>query len=412
MFKEIHEYNPYPSLGDISWDFPPVDWLWPSWIPRGMLTLLAAAPGVGKSLVALDLARRIIHDRPFPDGAPVPCPGGNVLIVDAENTPALINQRASAWEVDSHRLFLMRAPAILSLSKGGILSLSKGIDLADPEQQLHLIRMVGRIKPALLVVDSLAVATSSVETSLPAVSSLLSFLATIAQRANIAILIVHHLRKRSSSGGRSRLRRVLADDLRGSSHITAAACSVLSLSPCPEPVAGPGRPSPLPLPPTRLPKGYPEPRPEPCPEPVEGPVAGPVAGPAQGPTAQRRLLEVIKTNLCSPPPPLGLLLQGESLSVPTLSYSPFDETWLHPPSPPTKVELCARWLLTYLARAGAPVKPAEIKRAAAQANYSRNTLYRARLTLADSILELGAGPRDPHKRWILAEEPPSSPPTL
>jgi hypothetical protein len=60
----------YPSLHEISGQFTSVDWLWPAWIPRGMLTLFGAAPGAGKSLVALDLARRVIHGEPFPDGAP------------------------------------------------------------------------------------------------------------------------------------------------------------------------------------------------------------------------------------------------------------------------------------------------------------------------------------------------------
>ena len=75
-----------------------------------MLTLFGAAPGAGKSLVALDLARRIIAGEPFPDGAPVPNPGSNVLIVDAEGAPALLNQRAEAWRMDRRRLFLRLAP--------------------------------------------------------------------------------------------------------------------------------------------------------------------------------------------------------------------------------------------------------------------------------------------------------------
>ena len=40
-------FTPYPSLHEMSAQFPPVDWLWPSWIPRGLLTLFGAAPGAG-----------------------------------------------------------------------------------------------------------------------------------------------------------------------------------------------------------------------------------------------------------------------------------------------------------------------------------------------------------------------------
>ena len=369
MAEETEEYTAYPSLHQISNRFPPVDWLWPSWIPRGMLTLLGAAPGVGKSLVALDLARRIIHNGTFPDGAPVPCPGSNILIVDAENAPALLNQRTQAWDIDSRRLFLMLAPYP-----------SRSIDLAEPVQQLHLAKMVGKIRPALLVIDSLAGATASGETSLHGARALLSYLSSIAREANLALLVIHHLRKRARSGRPSNLHQVVADDLRGSSHISAAARSVLALSPV-------GRPSTFLIPPT------------------PGPAAAASAHSPTPPPAERRRLEVVKTNLCRRPPPLGLLFQGENVPVPTLCYSAFDETWLEHPSQPTQVNLCARWLLGFLAQAGAPVKPSDLVRAAAEQNFSRNTLYRARHALADSIVELGNSLRDPNKRWTLPSPP-------
>src|SRR3972149_5886400 len=43
-------YSPhFPSLRDIAEDLPPIEWLWPGWIPRGMLTIFGAAQGSGKS---------------------------------------------------------------------------------------------------------------------------------------------------------------------------------------------------------------------------------------------------------------------------------------------------------------------------------------------------------------------------
>lgn len=78
---------------------PPVEWVWPSWLPRGMLSLLGAAPGAGKSLVALDLARRVIHCEAFPDSArradAGTFPGGNVVYVDAEAVPSYPSLRAA-----------------------------------------------------------------------------------------------------------------------------------------------------------------------------------------------------------------------------------------------------------------------------------------------------------------------------
>ncbi len=48
----------YTPLAELAAELPPVTWLWRGWIPRGFISLLGAAPGMGKSLVALDLARR------------------------------------------------------------------------------------------------------------------------------------------------------------------------------------------------------------------------------------------------------------------------------------------------------------------------------------------------------------------
>ena len=96
--------------------------------------------------------------------------------------------------------------------------------------------------------------------------------------------------------------------------------------------------------------------------------------------------------------------------ISTVLYTPFVQYRLEQPRIDLPlVSLCARWLLAFLARAGTPVKPADLVRAAAEANFSRNTLYRARHALADSIVELGTGPRDPNKRWTLAEGPSPSP---
>ena len=44
-----------------------VEWLWPGRISLGNVTLLVSDPGVGKSLVALDIAARVSTARPWPD---------------------------------------------------------------------------------------------------------------------------------------------------------------------------------------------------------------------------------------------------------------------------------------------------------------------------------------------------------
>jgi hypothetical protein len=338
-------FAPFPSLLDIAPGLPPVEWLWPSWIPRGMLTLFGAAPGAGKSFVALDLARRLIHGLPFPDGAPSPCPGANVLVVDAEGTPALLNQRAEAWHTDRRRLYLMLAARP-----------DAGIDLDSPDDRQTLHTMCRHLQPALVIVDSLGAASAHGESSLEGARHLLGFLAALAADGNLAILIIHHLRKASRLSPSPTAPRIAADDLRGSSHISAAARSVLALT----------------LPPAS-------------------------ASPA-------RCLKVVKTNLCPYPPPLLLTLEDVGAAVPRLLYSPAPDV----PWQPTLVDLCAGWLLDLLAACG-PMHPRDLIPLAVAAGYPRPTLYRARQALAGLVLDLGNSRFDPAKRWTLAPSPPDPP---
>ena len=62
--------NPGESLSDIP--ERQLHWLWEKRILRGKLTLLDADPGLGKSLITLDLAARITTGQPMPDGTPGP----------------------------------------------------------------------------------------------------------------------------------------------------------------------------------------------------------------------------------------------------------------------------------------------------------------------------------------------------
>ena len=120
-----------------------------------------------------------------------------------------------------------------------------------------------------------------------------------------------------------------------------------------------------------------------------------------------RRLEIVKTNLCRPPSPLGLVFEGDDVPVPTLRYTEYAE----PAPQPTRIDLCAGWLFSYLQSAGEPVRPADVVRAARQAGYNRRLLYRARQILGSFIVDLGTAPNDPRKRWTLAAPAPGNRPS-
>jgi hypothetical protein len=56
-----------PDLAAVSGlESRPIDWLWPGWLALGKLALLDGDPGLGKSLVALDLSARLSTGRARP----------------------------------------------------------------------------------------------------------------------------------------------------------------------------------------------------------------------------------------------------------------------------------------------------------------------------------------------------------
>jgi len=326
-----------PSLDKMAADLPPIEWVWPGWLPRGMLSLLGAAPGAGKSLVALDLARRVIHREPFPDSArradaledasraeTATFPGGNVVFVDAEAVPQIQNERASAWGMDRSKLYLM-----LPKDQYGL------IDFNDTADQDRLLEMVFELQPHLLVVDSLSSITLKGENNVEDVRAVLSFLSAVAREFDLALLLIHHLRKRGKALPMMDL--VTADDFRGSSHIIAMARSVLALS---------------------IIQDGPEPD-------------------RNGP----RRLEVVKTNLCRYPPALGVRFEDNGQAAPEIRYGEVPK----PHREPTKAEACANWLLELLQEVGEPMQPKEVIELGKEVGFKQATIYRARKELEGTV---------------------------
>jgi len=84
----------------------PIEWLWRGRIPRGKLTIFDGDPGLGKSVVTMDIAARVSTGRGFPDGSP--CAPGNVLILNLEDESAdTIVPRLKAHGADLSRVFIL-----------------------------------------------------------------------------------------------------------------------------------------------------------------------------------------------------------------------------------------------------------------------------------------------------------------
>src|SRR5262245_18222838 len=81
-------------------------WLWPNRLALGKLAILDAVPGLGKSLVVLDLCARITSGLPMPD-AQVGSAPANVLIINAEDGDSdTLRPRLRAMGADLQRTFV------------------------------------------------------------------------------------------------------------------------------------------------------------------------------------------------------------------------------------------------------------------------------------------------------------------
>lgn len=63
----------------------PVEWLWPSWLPRGKLVVFDGDPALGKSTLALEIAATITNGYAFPDRALQTAGPRPILILTAED---------------------------------------------------------------------------------------------------------------------------------------------------------------------------------------------------------------------------------------------------------------------------------------------------------------------------------------
>lgn len=290
-------------------------------------------------MVALDLAKRIIHGEGFPDGKPGGAPQ-NVIYVDAELVPQILKERAEAWKMDTSRLYLM-------LPKP-----HDSIDFGRDEYRAQLRQMAESLKPSLIIIDSLSSISSKGENNIEDIRSILSFLNELAGNSGAGMVLIHHLRKRGSQQLALPEMDVSIDDFRGSSHIIAMSRSVLALS---------------------IVQDTPEAN-------------------HNGP----RKLQCVKSNVGAYPDALGcqflpLHPAGVFLRWTQQAPKPYRE--------PSKVELCTRWLQEQLQ--DGPLALAELCAIGEAEGYSKPTIWRARQILGTAIIDTD-GRQSPSNKWKLA----------
>jgi hypothetical protein len=321
-----------------------LEWLWPGYLARGKLALLDGDPGLGKSLITLDLIARLTRGSPLPDGSPVARPITCAILSTEDEPGDTIRPRAEAAGADLDRLVLpdpgdrpARFPDDLSALEE--LIVERGIEFVaiDP--------LMAFLPPGVAAnLDQ-------------CVRKALTPLASLAAWTGCAIELVRHLAKRPSE------RAIVRGQ--GSMGIIGAVRTALFVAPynrrsapCADP--GPAVPPPLPAPP--------------C------------------------VLAVSKTNLGRTPPALGYRVIELPDKQPQIEWlGPVDRTadglCAGKPSAGLKMrERAVDWLKRELADGPRPA--AAVYAAAAQAGIPERTLERAKQEL----------PARSHRTWDEDEE--------
>jgi RecA-family ATPase len=224
--KIIAEYTAPPAPGAVLRCFAdiaaePLLWLWPGRIPLGKVTLLIGDPGLGKSLVTVDIAARLSRGLAFADGAE--CKPGGTIFLSAEDDPAdTIRPRLDAAGTDVSRVHMLDAVRV-ELTDGSTIekAFSLESDIAHLESALLQLPDVRQI-----VIDPLSAYLGGTDSHSNAeIRGLLSPLAAMAVRHRVAILAVTHLRKTPGTAVHRSI---------GSIAFAAAARAVWAVAPDPE----------------------------------------------------------------------------------------------------------------------------------------------------------------------------------
>lgn len=175
----------------------PVRWLWPGWLARGKLHVIAGAPGTGKTTAALSWCASITRGAAFPDGTKPDKPG-RVLIWSGEDDPAdTLVPRLQAAGAD-----LARVQFVGEVSEDG-----KRFAF-DPARDVQTLAaaLANNDGIELIVIDPLVSAVAGDSHKNAEVRRGLQPLVDLSQRVGAALLGVTHYTK--GTQGRDPLERV------------------------------------------------------------------------------------------------------------------------------------------------------------------------------------------------------------
>jgi putative DNA primase/helicase len=176
----------------------PVEWLWRDRVPRGMLSLFAGDPKLGKSLVTIATAAAGSRGAALPGDNPPDGPG-SVILLSAEDDPArTIVPRLIAAGADRNRVHLLES-----------VDCGDGIE-APPNLRADIDKIedavASRDDCRLIVIDPVSASRAGTDDHRNAeLRGILSPLNAVAERTNVAVVLVTHQNQSTGTNGKHRV---------------------------------------------------------------------------------------------------------------------------------------------------------------------------------------------------------------
>ncbi len=175
-----------------------ITWLWENRIPQGKITVLEGDPGMGKSLLAIDIAAHVSTGRPMP-GDSTGKKGSVILIAPEDGAADTIKPRMAAAGGDLSHIHLLNTVDSLDVNNVKKLKLYQQ-PFSLVKNLFELEQTIVQTKAILVVLDPLtAVLGHNIDSSRDqGIREIFTPLALLAESTNCAFLIVRHLKKGSS----------------------------------------------------------------------------------------------------------------------------------------------------------------------------------------------------------------------
>jgi hypothetical protein len=166
-----------------------IPWLWEPYLPKGRLALIDGDPGIGKSLLTIDIAARLSRGGELPNGVLSARRHTTILLGKEDNSADTIGPRAAAAGADPERVIVPDEEDASGLS--------------FPRNAPDLEELIRAHAADLVVIDPIVsfLPSAIATTTDHGVRKCLEPLGDVTRRTDCTIILVRHLRK--SEGGRA-----------------------------------------------------------------------------------------------------------------------------------------------------------------------------------------------------------------